>query len=197
MNKLKLLIAAGFLFCAAPSHAVGLFLEPGIFYEKGDHETTWPSPFSSSTGSTHGGGIDLKLGVSFGSVFYLAADGMWSKVKFEDSSNDYSANATSNAYAGILGFQFPVVGLRAWGGYVFNATLDPDQDGTYDVKFDEGKGWKAGIGFKIFIVSLNVEYMQIKYDKSKLEAPVATDFDEKMENKVGMISVSFPMNFGD
>lgn len=193
MNCLKLFLASGILLFSAQSMAVGFFIEPGVFYEAGNNEVQWPSPLSSSTGTTRGLGVDLKLGVHFDSIVFLALDGSYSKVTFKNSATDYDADATSTAYGAIVGGQFPILGLRVWGGYMFGGTLDPDSSGIYDVKFDEAKGLKVGVGIKILIVSINLEYMDLKYDKSTIEKPVSADFDNKLENKVGMLSVSFPL----
>ena len=195
MKYLRVLLFSVLGFICIQAQAVGFFLEPGVFYEKGDNDVQWPSPLSSSTGTTKGMGVDLKLGVHFDSVVFIALDGAYSKVKFENSAVNYSADGTSTIYSAVVGGQFPVFGLRLWGGYVFGGALDPDKDGVNDVKFDDPKGLKLGVGFKIFVASLNVEYLDIKYDKSKVEAPVSADFDSKLHNKVGLVSVSFPLTF--
>ncbi|MFM6928920.1 MAG: outer membrane beta-barrel protein [Bdellovibrio sp.] len=191
--KIAFIILTGFL--GAQAQAVGFYFEPGVFYEKGDNDVQWPAPLNSSTGTTKGMGVDLKLGLHFDSVVFLALDGSYSKVKFENSANNYSADGNSTTYSAIVGGQFPVFGLRVWGGYVFGGALDPDKDGVNDVKFDDPKGLKLGVGFKIFVVSLNVEYMDVKYDKSRVEAPITADLDSKLHNKIGLVSVSFPMTF--
>lgn len=195
MNQLKLVLFLLAGFFGVQAHAVGLLLEPGVFYEKGDSDVQWPSPLSSSTGTTKGAGVDLKLGLHFDSVVFIALDGSYSKVKFENSAINYSADANSSFYSAVVGGQFPLFGLRLWGGYVFGGALDPEKDGVNDVKFDDPKGFKVGIGIKILIVSLNVEYLDVKYDKSQIEQPVAADFDSKLHNKVGLVSVSFPLTF--
>jgi hypothetical protein len=196
MSILKLLSFFLISVCfGLQAHAIGLYLEPGVFYEGGNNDVQWPSPLQSSTGTTKGFGADLKIGIHFDSVFFIAAEGSYSKVKFENSATNYSADATSTIYDGILGLQFPHFGLRGWAGYVFGGTLDPESSGSYDVKFDTPQGFKVGLGFKIAIVSINIEYMDIKYNNGHLDQPVATDFSDKLHNKVGMLSVSFPFTF--
>ncbi len=73
--------------------------------------------------------------------------------------------------------------------------LDPEESGGVDVKFSGAKGPKVGVGFKVLMVSLNLEYMDLKYDTSTLEeaGPVSGELDNKLENKVGLISVSMPL----
>ena len=89
----------------------------------------------------------------------------------------------------------PVAGLRLWGGYVFGGELDPEKSGAVDVKFKDAKGPKIGVGFKVMMVSLNVEYAELEYDKSVLQevGPISGSFDSKLTNKMGMISVSMPL----
>lgn len=193
MKIQKLILTAGFLLFSANAMAVGFYIEPGLFYEKGDNKIEWPSPLGSSTGTTKGPGLDLKIGLHWDSIVFLALDGTYSRVKFENSATNYSADGPSTTYGAIIGAQFPVLGLRGWAGYVFGGKLDPDQDGTYDVKFEDPKGLKLGLGFKIFLVSINLEYMDLKYDKSTIEKPVSTTFDDKLQNKVGILSVSIPI----
>jgi opacity protein-like surface antigen len=195
MNCIKLLVTSVILLFSAHSFALGLYVEPGVFYEFGNNEVDWPSPLSSSTGSTRGLGVDVKLGIHFDSILFVGADASYSKVKFKNSASDYDADGTSTAYGVIVGGQMPVLGLRGWVGYIFDGTLDPEDSGTYDAKFEQGTGYKLGVGFKLFIVSINLEYMELKYGKSKLEKPTSEDFDSDLKNKVGMLNVSFPFTF--
>ncbi|MGZ3774528.1 MAG: outer membrane beta-barrel protein [Pseudobdellovibrionaceae bacterium] len=193
MNHLKILIILISVLFGMKTQASGLFLEPAITYETGNNDITWPAPLSTSTGTIKGLGVDLKLGVDFDSVVFIALDGSYSKVKFENSATNYSADAISTLYGLVVGGQFPIVGLRGWAGYIFNGTLDPDQSGSYDVKFEDPKGLKLGLGFKICFVSLNVEYFDIKYSKSRIEKPIAADFSSDLHNKSVIVGVSFPL----
>ena len=168
MKHLKLALSICLFLFSAKSLAMGFYLEPGLFYEKGDNKLDWPSPLGSSTGTTKGMGVDLKLGMHFTDMIFVAVDGTYSKPKFENSA-PYDADATSTTYAGIIGVQTPLVGLRFWAGYVFGGTLDPEETNGYDVKFEEAKGYKVGAGIKIFFVAVNLEYMDLKYDKSTVE----------------------------
>jgi hypothetical protein len=181
------------------AHAVGFYLEPSITYESGENELEWPSPLDNSTGTSKGLGVDLKLGMHWGDVVFLGVDGSFSKTKFEQSANDYDADATSSTYGAIIGAQMPVLGLRIWGGYVFGGDLDPEESNGVDVKFEGAHGLKVGLGFKIFFVSLNVEYMDLEYTDSILEkaGPVTGTLDNDLKNKVGLVSLSMPFTFFD
>ncbi|MEN0059780.1 MAG: outer membrane beta-barrel protein [Bdellovibrio sp.] len=189
----KILIACSFLLPA--SALAGFYIEPGITYEKGDSELTWPSPLNNSTGDIKGLGFNLKLGFHVNSAFFMGLDGSYSKPKFENSATDYSADASSTLYGAVIGAQMPVAGLRLWGGYIFGGDLNPEEDGAVDVKFEGARGPKVGVGIKIFMISINFEYMDLEYDKSVLEkaGPVSGELDSKFKNKVGLVSLSFPL----
>lgn len=190
-------ILLGWALMAAMPAAAGFYIEPGITYEKGDNELEWPAPLSSSTGTGQGLGFNLKLGYHANDIFFVGLDGSYSKPKFESSAaTDYSAEATSTLYGAVIGAQMPVAGLRIWGGYIFGGDLDPEEDGGVDVKFEGAKGPKVGVGIKILIVSVNLEYMDLEYGTSKLEeaGPVTGELG-KFKNKVGLLSVSFPLTF--
>lgn len=195
MKTLQLFFLVSLFLFSTKALAAGLYIEPGIFYEKGDNKIDWSAPLSSSTGTTKGLGVDLKLGINWDSKVFLALDGSYARVKFENSATDYSADADSTTYGAILGAQFPHLGFRGWVGYVFGGKLAPDASGSYKVKFEDPKGLKLGVGFKILIVSLNIEYLDLKYDTSTVEQPIGTTFDNKLKNKIGRISVSFPLTF--
>lgn len=193
MNMLKVLaVAVSMLFTG--SAFAGFYIEPGVTFEKGDNTLDWPSPLNSSTGTTQGLGLDLKLGFHVDDILFVGLDGSYSQPKFENSATSYSAEATSTTYGAIIGAQMPVVGLRIWGGYVFGGELNPKQDGNVDVKFSEAQGLKLGAGIKLMLVSINFEYMDLQY-KSTLEEPgiVSGDLSEKLKNKVSILSVSFPL----
>ncbi|WII71599.1 outer membrane beta-barrel protein [Bdellovibrio sp. 22V] len=177
------------------AHAVGFYIEPGITYERGDNELDWPAPLSSSTGNQTGFGLNLKLGIHVNDVFFMGLDGSYSKPDFDNSATNYDAEAVSTTYGAILGAQMPGIGLRIWGGYIFGGDLDPDKSGDVDLKFTGAHGPKVGLGFRIFFVSLNVEYMDLQYNESELQeaGPVTGTFDEDLKNKVGLISVSIPL----
>lgn len=190
---MRVIIFASILLLSLNSFA-GFYIEPGITYEKGDNTLDWPAPLSSSTGTTQGLGLDLKLGFDIASIFFAGVDASYSKPQFKNSANDYDASAISQTLGLIVGAQMPIVGLRIWGGYIFDGSLDPDQDGNIDVKFSGATGPKIGVGFKLFIVSANIEYMDLSYKTSTLEnaGPISGTLDSELKSKVGLISVSMP-----
>lgn len=195
MSLMKYLLCGATTFLVASPAMANFYVEPSITYQKADNEVKWPSPLNSSTGDSKGFGFGLKLGFHINDVFFAGLDGHYSKPKFTNSATDYDATATETHYGAVIGAQMPVAGLRLWGGYVFGGELDPEKSGAVDVKFKDAKGPKIGVGFKVMMVSLNVEYAELEYDKSVLQevGPISGSFDSKLTNKMGMISVSMPL----
>jgi hypothetical protein len=191
MKHLKLAFAAALLLFSAKSMAAGFYFEPGVFYESGKGTVD----LDDSEATTKGLGVDLKLGMHFvDRMLFVALDGTYSKPKFEHDNTSYSADATSSTYGAVIGVQTPLLGLRLWAGYVFGGTLDPEESGLFDVKFDEASGPKMGVGIKIVFVAINVEYMDLKYKKGTGNWGSFPSLDD-FGNKVTMVSVSVPFMF--
>lgn len=184
------------LLATSAAHA-GVFIEPGVFYETGDNTIAWPAPLSSSTGTSSGLGADLKAGWNFEGLVYLGVDASFSKPTFKNSAVDYNATASSNLFGGLVGVDLPL-GFRVWGEYVFDGALDPEASNGYDVSFKKANGYKIGVGWKIILVSVNLEYMDLQYNDSKLQEAlgvnVNTDMSEKLKDKLYMLSVSLPVS---
>lgn len=89
----------------------------------------------------------------------------------------------------------PIVGFRLWLGYIFDGELNPDGSGGVDVKFKQARGGEVGIGFKIFMLSMNLEYMDLEYNDTVLEqaGPVSGTIDQKLKSKLGIFSISMPL----
>lgn len=204
----KIIILAGTALIALPSMALaadddhtseplGVFVEPFVSYEKGDSSIDYPSPFHSSSGDINGFGVGARLCIHIHDVIFLGLDGRYAKPKFKDSTNNLDSNATGYNYGAVLGVQTPVVGLRVWGTYVFGGQLDPESSNNVDLKFTEATGYRVGVGFRLAIVSLNVEYQDLKYGKTTLEAigpfTPGADSNIDMRDKAWIASVSFPI----
>lgn len=178
----------------------GLMIEPMLTYEDGDTTTDYPAPLSDSSGEVRGSGFGARLGAHFGEIFFIGLDGRFSTPEFKDSSVGYEATSESTNYGAVLGVQMPIVGLRLWGTGIFSGNLNPESSNGYDFKFDNASGYRLGVGFKFLLVSLNLEYQQIKYGTATLEQAGAftpgTVFDDvELENKSWIGSVSFPLQF--
>ncbi|MBC7369996.1 MAG: hypothetical protein H7326_00420 [Bdellovibrionaceae bacterium] len=177
------------------AHA-GFYLEPGLTYEKGDHTVNWGAPLSPSSGSTSGAGFNLKGGWSVVDTVFFGVDASFSKPQFKNSANNYDAAASSNLLGVMVGGQIPIIGIRAWGGYILDGTLDPEASNGLDAKFSGANGLKLGAGIHFLVVSLNVEYSDLQYKTSTVSSTSVNftqDFSDKMKNKLWTVSVSFPI----
>jgi hypothetical protein len=91
----------------------------------------------------------------------------------------------------------PDIGLRVWGSYIVESELDPKGSGNFDFKFNKGTGWRVGAGFRVAIVSLNLEYQKLEYDRTVVEeiGPfTGIDLNSvKYNPETWIASVSFPL----
>ena len=177
-------------------HNAGLFIEPALTYERSDSKVNYPSPFANSTGKVDGFGIGARLGFHLNEVFFIGVDGRYSMPKFKDST--YDASATSANLGAVAGVQMPNIGLRLWGAIILGGILDPDSSGGFDLKFKDTSGYRVGAGFRLAIVSLNLEYQHLKYGQTVLEQigpfSTSTSFSNvTLENNSWVASVSFPL----
>lgn len=198
--KLTILSAVGLSgYNASAENLVGgLFLEPGVTYELGKTSVAYPSPFSNSTGESKGFGLAARLGMHAQEIVFLGLDARYAMPQFTDSSVSYDAAAVSTNFGPVLGVQMPIVGLRLWGSYIMAGTLDPEQSGNIDVKFTNASGYRIGAGMRVALVSLNLEYQQLKYGETHLEklGPFSSSsaFDNvRLENQTWLASVTFPL----
>lgn len=177
---------------------MGLFLEPSVTYENGNTSINYPSPVSSSSGTSNGFGLGARVGIHLYESFFLGLDGRYSMPQYKDSSVGYNSKSVSTNWAPVIGMQTPIVGLRVWGSYIFAGELNPEKSGDFDVKFDSAQGYRVGAGFRLAIVSLNLEYQNLKYDETTIEqiGPFASNTSlngVELENKSWIVSVSFPL----
>lgn len=189
-----------FISTANAISAGGLFLEPSVTYESGTTDVNYPSPLSNSSGELVGFGLGARVGFHVSEIVFLGADVRYTKSQFTDSSVNYDSESTGTNWGPVVGVQMPIVGLRIWGSYILGAELDPEKDGSFDVKFTKGTGYRLGAGFRLTAVSLNLEYQQIKYDSATLQqlGPFSSTnaFDGvDLESQLWIASVSFPFEF--
>lgn len=197
----SILAATTFVFAQDnDASAIGLFVEPAVTYETSASSITYPSPLSASSGKIEGFGVGARLGIHLVDVFFAGLDARYSMPQFEDSSTTYSAKAVGHNWGPVVGMQMPIVGLRVWGSYILGGEMNPEKSGSLDVKFSGATGYRVGTGFRIAMVSLNLEYQDLKYGQTTLEqiGPFAVDsnFDNvNLNNKSWIASVSFPFDF--
>lgn len=175
----------------------GLFIEPAVTYELGSATVDYPSPFSSSSGSSNGFGLGAKVGLHLSEAFFVALDARYSMPQYKDSSVTYDAPSVSTNWGPAVGIQIPDFGARVGGTLVLGGELNPEKSGSFDVAFRKATGYRVGAGFRVAAVSLNIEYQQLRYGESVLEqlGPFTSGsvFDSvRLENKSWIGSVSFP-----
>lgn len=197
-TKIAAIAALVFGYSTVQAAEGGLFLEPSVTYEMNSSaKLDYSVPLlNDSTGSITGLGIGARLGVHLADIFFIGADARYSQPKFKDSDNGFEADSTSLNYGVVAGLQTPVAGLRVWGGYVLGGDIDPKQDNGIDFKFKEANGYRIGAGLYVAVVSVNLEYQSLKYNK--MEVQNAGAFSNALENTTlqddaYVLSVSFPM----
>lgn len=176
----------------------GLFIEPGVTYERGKTTIDYPAPFSNSTGEANGLGLMGRLGFHVQDIVFLGLDARYAMPKFTDSSVTYDAEAQSFNWGPFVGVQTPLFGIRVWGNYVAGGFLDPKASGNLDVKFEESTGYRVGAGIHWLMLSINLEYQNLSYGKAILESiggfnPGQTFDSVKPKNESWILSVSFPL----
>ena len=191
-------IFSGATKAEAATDAVGLFIEPGVTYERGNTRTDWPLVSNDSTGESNGLGLMARLGFHVADIVFVGLDGRYSMPNFKDSSVNYSAEATQFNWGPVVGVQTPVLGIRVWGGYVAGGWLDPKASGSFDVKLEDGQGYRVGAGLRFLMLSLNLEYQNLKYNKLNVENAGGFTFGSfdnvKPKNESWIVSVSFPFD---
>ena len=176
----------------------GLFVEPGVTYQMYDSSIDYPAPFSNSSGEVKGFGLMGRVGFHINEAFFVAGDARYSMPNFEDSTNSLDAEAQQFDWGVTAGVQMPNLGLRVWGTYLIGSELDPEASNGFDYKFTNGTGYRIGAGFRVSIVSLNLEYQKIDYDKTTVQqlGPFtgSTNTDNiKFDGTGWVASVSFPL----
>ncbi len=178
----------------------GLFVEPMLTYERGEGDIDFPSPFNSSDTDVVGFGVGARLGFHIMESVFIGADGRYSMPNFKDSTLDQNTDAKSYNYGPVVGFQMPSdLGIRVWGGYIMGGELDPEKDKNVDEVFKKARGYRVGAGIKLKMVSLNLEYQDLKYKETEIEEvgvfnPGYSTSDSELKNQSWVLSVSFPIS---
>jgi len=192
MKKIKYAIIAMLMGAPAVSSAA-LFFEPGITYQS--HDISVSSALGDSSGKNTGLGVDLRLGTHFSDILFVGLDGRYAMTRMEDSSANTTVDAKNMDLAPFIGVQMPIVGLRLWASYVLWGEIDPDAAGGFDAKFAKASGYRLGAGFHLLMVSLNLEYQDLKYDDASSSTPLGTvNFNDATAKGI-TLGVSFPLSF--
>jgi len=177
----------------------GLYLEPGVSYQELAGNIDYPAGNQKGSQATANGfGIILKGGVHVYEQFFVAADARYGLLRFNDNSNEYRVNASSWDIAPVIGYQMPGIGMRIFAGYVLAGNLDPSSGShDQDFKLTDPQGWRVGAGLKVQMVSVNIEWQQLRYQTTKWEGQSSPLKQGDIRyNPQGIIaSVTFPLEF--
>lgn len=197
--KLTLALCAFTSFSAlAAEKAGGVFVEPMLTYESGTSEVSFPSPAGNSESDFDAVGIGARFGFHIHEAIFLGVDGRYSQVDYENDDTNIKTDGESYNLGPVVGFQMPTtLGLRVWASYIMAGELDLDEDQGIDATFEDASGYRVGAGIKLSMVSLNLEYQHIEYDKTTLKDAgffSGSTSNVDADNKSYILSVSFPIS---
>ena len=197
MKNMKYAFVALLLSVPAISQA-GIFVEPGITYQSDDTTIDYGGSTNKSSGKNTGLGISARFGFDASDIIFIGLDGRYAITKFEDSAFNTNVSAKSYNLGPVVGIQMPIVGLRVWGGYILSGELDPDEVTTSTIKYDGklagAKGYRVGVGFHFILVSINLEYQDIKYNDNSATTSVGIPVTLNEATEKGLVlGVSFPI----
>lgn len=201
MKKIALfyLVLIASMTSYAYAEGPGLFLEPGVSYQYTKGDINYPAPFTNANNKVRGLGVLTRAGLHVASILFVGADGRYAWPRVKDPNNNLNSTANSWDVAPVIGLQMPTIGLRIWGEYVIAGNLDPRDTNGVNLKFEDPTGWRAGAGFRIYNISLNLEYQRVRYDtitNQRIGTFSATSFQNNSFTNEGFIgSVSFPIEF--
>ncbi len=185
-------------FSAMAESKGGLFIEPMLTYESGTSEVKFPSPAGSSDSDIDGFGVGARLGFHIHEAVFLGIDGRYSMPSYKNDDTNIETDATAYNWGPVVGIQMPTtLGLRLWASYIAGAQIDLEKDQGIDLKFKDGSGYRIGGGIKLAAVSLNLEYQEIRYEKTELQDAGFFSGDTRdidSENHSLILSVSFPIS---
>lgn len=179
---------------------LGLAVEPMVLYmQESSHFRSSQLPVISddTSGRARGPGFGLKLGGHFAGIVTAGVDGRYAKTQMSDSSYG-DAEASRYTVGPTVGVQMPILGIRLFGTYIPWGQYDPDA-GTreLDVKFTDPVGYRLGVGFHIAMVSLNLEYENLKFRNTQVQS--IGDISQKFTSDIDLdtqsyqASLSFPL----
>lgn len=197
------LISAFVFFTIGFVHAErtgGVFVEPMVTFEKGTGDIHFPDPINNSTTNLDGFGVGARLGFHIFETLFLGLDGRYAMPQFKDSSLGQEIKAKAWNYGPVVGLQMPTaLALRVWAGYIFDGRLDPDKDKNVDEEFSDAHGYRVGAGIKLGIVSLNLEFQDLKYDTTDINevgifSPGYSSRNIHLNTSTWILSASFPFS---
>lgn len=178
----------------------GLYLEPILSVSR-DESTIKTSQLplltDDTSGTSDGAGLGLKFGVHVNEMFLIGLDARYTRQKMKDSF--YSdANADVYNIAPMVAVQTPIWGIRLSGAYIAAGENNPESGiQGLDLKFKEGTGYRVGAGVHVGPVAVNLEYQDIKYNKTEIESlgSIAANKDTPVDadSQGYAVTVSFPI----
>lgn len=196
---MKLIILLVSMFGVSTSYAAsgGLFIEPYATYETGTAEMDLGLD-GNPDGDLEGWGAGLRFGLHAGDIFFVAVDGMYSEPDFKDDSGDsFDFDTKSWLLGPVVGLQTPYAGVRVWAGYMIAGEITLDKtDDAFNIAYKDPKILKLGAGIRVGVVSLNLEYLQGKYEKIEVKnaGPFSGDYNSDLDRDSYVLSVSFPFS---
>lgn len=151
----------------------GVMLEPFVSFTRETSEiktSQLPIISDDTSGSSDAFGAGARIGGHVWQTVFVGADGRFSKTQFHDSSYGNAAGWNYNL-APVIGLQMPIAGLRVWGEYVVWGQYDPSAGRQgFDAKFRSPTGPRVGVGFHLGPISLNLEYQDLRYDRTDVQS---------------------------
>ncbi len=178
----------------------GLFIEPSIFYSTEDSSirtSQLPILNDDTSGNTTGYGLGLRFGGHVAEILLVGVDARYAKMKNDDSFYRDVDAAVYNI-APMIVLQTPFFGVRLLGSYIVYGENDPSNGSQgIDLKFTEVTGPRLGAGIYVGPISLNLEYQDLKYNKTEIESygsfAVNNTTDVDTTTKGYILSLSFPI----
>jgi hypothetical protein len=174
----------------------GFYIEPGLIGVNHDADFKMSSGSADSTGNSKGVGLDLKLGGHIADTVLLALDAQYQRAHFDESAYE-GADVNSYNWGPMVGVQTPVFGARLWTTYVLDGIYDPSSGANgFDTKSKDPYGWRFGVGFRVSVVSINLEYEDLTYRSTDIESTgsLASAPNVDFAQRGYGLSVSFPMD---
>lgn len=179
-----------------PILGTGLFLEPGLTYQVTTSTVDYGTGVTSSSAATRGFGVVLRGGIHVYERFFIAIDGRYAFLNFNDNANNLDVAARSWDVAPTVGVQMRDWGARLYVGYALAGDLDPESANGADAKLQQANGWRAGAGLKANHFSVNIEWQRLHYGDASLSRAGQASLDGVDYNGEGLIaSISFPIEF--
>ena len=189
-------VGIGFSGVAQAEATGGFYLEPGVTYQYSNTKTTYPI-VSDSTGHTNGFGVLGRAGFHINEMFFVAVDARYGIPQYKDSAFNSTVTAKTWQVGPVVGVQMPDIGLRAWVQYVALGAMDVDQlSNGLKYRMENPTGFQVGVGFRVSMVSLNLEYQNTRYNNANIQnlgSAGAGLTSVKMTNDALIASVSFPL----